>query len=353
MQRRSLLMAALGAVGGGGEAWANEVLDRPARTSALAARRLVTGIARAGDALVAVGQRGHIVRSANSGWSWTQAAVPVSSDLTAVRFVDAEAGYATGHDGVVLGTRDGGRNWKRLLDGRTVNWLVLEHMKKRAAAAQATEQDRKLLGEAQRNLEAGPDKPFLDLCFANVNEGFVVGAYGLVMHTADGGRQWTPWFDRIDNPQLLNLYAICASGGALYVAGEAGLLLKLDREAGRFVALASPYKGSLFGLTATSAGVLAWGMRGNAFLGTDGGAAWASITTDLSASIVGAAVASDGTVALADQSGGIVASKDGGRSFLQSRLRSQAPLAALAFAGGNHALVVGGPRGLATLELAT
>ncbi|MGJ7512699.1 WD40/YVTN/BNR-like repeat-containing protein [Variovorax sp. GT1P44] len=356
MQRRSMLLAALGALAASGTtvaaaaAAASDVLDRPARMSPLAAERLITGIARAGDRLVAVGQRGHIVHSEDGGRLWVQAMVPVSSDLTAVSFVDAKVGYATGHDGVVLGTLDGGHGWTRLLDGRQVNTLVLDHMQRRVAASDATEQDRKLLVEAQRNAEAGPDKPFLDLCFVSANEGFVVGAYGLILRTADGGKTWEPWFDRADNPNLLNLYAVRAHRGAIYIAGEAGLLLKLDAGAQRFTVLPSPYKGSLFGLASTKAGVLAYGMRGNAFLSTDEGAAWSPVNTGLAASIVAGAVATNGTVALVDQAGGIALSIDGGLSFTRSPLRSQVPLAAVAFAS-TTSLVVGGPRGLRSIDL--
>jgi photosystem II stability/assembly factor-like uncharacterized protein len=320
--------------------------------SALAGQRLITGIARAGDRLVAVGQRGHIVHSDDGGRVWIQSLVPVSSDLTAVSFVDAKVGYATGHDGIVLGTRDGGHDWTRLLDGRQANALVLSHMQLRVAAPDAGEADRKLLGEAQRNAEAGPDKPFLDLCFVSANEGFVVGAYGLVLRTSDGGKTWESWFDRADNPSLLNLYAVRAVRGSIYIAGEGGLLLKLDREAGRFVALNSPYKGSYFGLAATSSGVLAFGMRGNAFLSVDEGATWEPVKTGLTASIVGAAVSDAGTLALVDQGGAIAISGDGGRNFAIPPLHSQMPLAAVAFSGKTE-LVLGGPRGLRTIDLTT
>lgn len=349
MQRRSVLLAAL-AGAGSAAIRASEVLERPARMSPLAPQRLVTGIARAGDALVAVGQRGHIVVSTDGGQNWAQAIVPVSSDLTAVRFVDAKVGYATGHDGVVLGTRDGGRSWERLLDGRKANALLLGHMKRRTAEPDASDTDRELLEEAQRNAVAGPDKPFLDLCFTSAEEGFVVGAYGLIMRTADGGRTWEPWFDRMDNSGLLNLYSICFARGAHYVAGEGGLLLKLERDANRFQALPSPYKGSYFGVAATRAGVLAYGMRGNAFLSEDAGATWASVATGLSASIVANAFAADGTLVLVDQAGAIARHSDASSRFTLSNLRSQAPLAAVAFAG-ETSLVVGGPRGLAMIDL--
>ncbi|MDM0082890.1 YCF48-related protein [Variovorax sp. J31P179] len=355
MQRRSMLLAAIGSLaashaGAGADAAVGEVLDRPVRMSPLADQRLITGIARAGERLVAVGQRGHIVHSEDGGRVWVQALVPVSSDLTAVSFVDAKVGYATGHDGVVLGTRDGGHDWTRLIEGRQVNRLVLEHMQRRVAASDAGEQDKKLLAEALRNAEAGPDKPFLDLCFTSVSEGFVVGAYGLILRTADGGKTWEPWFDRTDNPGLLNLYAIRAHLGSIYIAGEGGLLLKLDRDMQRFRELTSPYKGSYFGLAATNAGVLAYGMRGNAFLSVDDGASWEPAKTGLTASIIGNAVGADGMLALVDQGGAIAVSGDGGRNFATPSLRSPMPLAAVAFSSKTE-LVVGGLRGLRIVEL--
>ncbi|MDM0015412.1 YCF48-related protein [Variovorax sp. J22P168] len=349
MQRRGLLLATLGSLASAA-APAADAPERPARSSALAGQRLVTGIARAGDRLVAVGQRGHILHSSDGARSWVQAAVPTSVDLTAVAFADEAVGYATGHEGTVLGTRDGGRRWERLLDGRQANALVLDHMQRRVASPDAREQDRKLLDEARRNAEAGPDKPFLDLCFTDAANGFVVGAYGLALRTRDGGRRWEPWFDRIDNAGLLNLYAICASGGALYVAGEGGLLLRREREGSRFEALSSPYPGSFFGIVATRAGVLAFGMRGHACLSGDDGRSWRPVATGLPASIVSGAVAADGTVVLVDQAGNIVRSADGGLHFGASGLQPTMPLAAVAFADA-RTLVLGGPRGLRSVEL--
>jgi len=353
VKRREMLLAALGAAAAGhASATADDTLERPARTSALASRRLITGLAAADGVVVAVGQRGHIVVSTDQGRSWTQASVPVSSDLTAVRLVNARVGYAVGHDGVVLGTRDGGRTWTRLLDGRALNTLVLEHMRRRVASTDATEQDRQLLTEALRNVEAGPDKPLLDLHFSNEQEGFIVGAYGLVLHTADGGGHWTPWLERVDNPQLLNLYAVCASQGRVYIAGEAGVLLRLDTQAGRFRALASPYKGSFFGLAAAPAGILAYGMRGNAFLSADQGETWKPVPTGLAASVVANAVGPDGTVVLADQGGALVLSRDGARTFAPAPVRSREPLAAVAFSS-TRTLVLGASRGLSAIELTT
>jgi photosystem II stability/assembly factor-like uncharacterized protein len=345
MQRRDFI-AACAALGCGAAAAKGDTADTPATASSLAGKRLITGLARAGEqALVAVGQRGHVLRSTDGGLNWTQAQVPVSSDLAAVQFVDARVGHAVGHDGVVLRSEDGGAHWTRVLDGRTANQLVLDHMQRKVAAGGSAE-DRQLLDEAQRNLELGPDKPLLDLWFSSANEGFVIGAYNLIFRTTDGGKSWLPWFDRIDNPKLLNLYAIRPALGTLVIAGEAGLLLKLDAAAQRFQALPSDYKGSFFGVLGTPAGALAFGMRGNVQLNP--GSGWQPLRSGLAASITAGDVDGD-RVLLVDQAGGVVLSRDGGRQFARIDIGAPMPLAAAVLAA--DAAVLGGPRGLRRVEL--
>ena len=328
----------------------DDPLEIPVRVSDLAQRRPITSLARAGaDCVVAVGERGHVLRSTDGGKSWVQARVPLSSDLTAVQFVDAKIGYAVGHDGVVLKSEDGGATWRKLLDGRAANALLLKHMQA-LADADGSDDVRRLLDEARRNAEAGPDKPFLDLWFADANEGFVVGAYNLIFKTIDGGKSWQPWFERTDNPTLLNLHAIRPAKNALYIAGEGGLLLKLDAAARRFKALASPYKGSFFGLVGTSVGVLVFGMRGNAFLSRDEGQTWRPLVTSLAGSITAGDARADGRVALVDQAGNVAFSRDGGDSFSRISAQPSMPLSTVAFA--RESLVLGGVRGLRALDLA-
>ena len=160
-------------------------LDAPAMQSPLAARSMLQGVTKAGSRLVAVGQRGHVVYSADNGASWKQASVPVSSDLTAVFFVDDKQGWAVGHDGVVLHTVDAGEKWSLQLSGRAVNDLLLASMERKVAADPASEETKKLLAEAQRYKEQGADKPFLDVWFADAQNGYVVGAYNLIFRTRD------------------------------------------------------------------------------------------------------------------------------------------------------------------------
>lgn len=324
-----------------------DVLDRPAQMSPLASKKLLQMVAAAGDRLVAVGPRGHILTSTD-GQTWTQSAVPVSSDLTAVFFVNDTSGWAVGHDGVILASADGGLTWTRQLDGRSANEALVKHLQARAAAEPQSKEIAALLGEAQRFAEQGPDKPFLDVWFENDKVGYVVGAYNLVLATTDGGRNWQPWFDRTDNPGLLNLYAIRPAAGGLYIAGETGLVMKLDAAAGRFRAVPVDYKGSLFGLVDAGDAVLVFGLRGNAFRSDDGGRRWQKVDTGLPATVVSGLRTRNGNVVLADQGGRIAVSSDGGRTFSRLPLERTVPVTAIAESGADR-LVASGPLGVVPL----
>ncbi len=322
-------------------------LQRPARISPLAQQRLINSIAALSPThLIAVGQRGHVVVSANAGAAWTQVKSPLSSDLTAVQFLDAQRGYAVGHDGVVLASTDGGAQWTKILDGTAANALALEQLK----GTPASEERDRLLGELERNKSAGPDKPLLDLYFTNPQEGFVVGAYNLIFQTRDGGKSWQSWYDRSDNSdKLFNLYGIRAHKGKLFVVGEAGLLMRLDTERQRFVRLDADYKGSFFGLLDAGDALIAYGMRGNAVISRDGGASWEPLASGLQASITASSRGPDASLWLADQLGNVSVSRDGGKNFAAVKLPVSMPLAAIYATSGM--LVLAGARGIRSVSL--
>ncbi|MEJ5989895.1 YCF48-related protein [Ramlibacter sp. PS3R-8] len=315
MNARHFLMAlaagiALAAVADSGAApgW-TDVLDTPAVRSPLAARGLLNGLARAGGRIVAVGQRGHILWSDNAGQDWQQASVPASSDLVAVHFPTPAKGWAVGHDGVVLHTADAGKSWTRQRDGRP----------------------------------DAADVPLLDVWFRDDRHGYAVGAFGTLLETRDGGASWGAT-QLADNPKKLHLYAVRPVGDDLWIAGEQGLLLKMDRASGRFVAVALPYQGTLFGVTGTASAVLVHGLRGNVLRSSDGGANWQPVATNVQVGITASAV-DGGRILLASQAGHLFVSSDDGAKFSAVALERPFPAAAVLGTAPGRVLVAG-PRGV-------
>jgi photosystem II stability/assembly factor-like uncharacterized protein len=329
-----------------------DVLDTPALMSPLASKSLMQAVTVAGNRTIAVGQRGHIVISSDGGATWKQSPVPVSSDLTAVYFVDDKQGWAVGHDGVILHTGDGADKWEVQLNGLTANDLLVAAMERKVAAEPSSEEAKRLLAEAQRYKEQGADKPFLDVWFADALNGYAVGAYSMIFKTADGGKSWQPWFDRTENPKFFNLYAIRPAAGSVYIAGEGGLVLKLDQASQRFKAVSPQYNGSLFGVTEAKGAVVVYGLRGNVFRSEDGGAHWTKVDAGLPATVVSATRTPQGTTILADVGGRLAASTDGAQTFTRMTLKNPMPLTAIADLGEGR-LALTGPRGVTVSEALT
>ncbi len=202
-------------------------LDKPAEASPLAQHSQLLAITRAGSRLVAAGMRGHILYSDDDGRTWIQAKVPVSVALTALSFPTPQQGWAAGHSGVVLHTGDGGQNWELQLDGRRTATDMIAFYE--GLAGGGDEAAARLVQELPINWQDGPEQPWLGVRFADEQQGFVGGAFNLMLETRDGGRSWTPWTHRVDNPDALHLNAIEKIGSALYMPSERGVVFRLGR----------------------------------------------------------------------------------------------------------------------------
>lgn len=288
-------------------------LDEPAMRNRLAARSPLLAITGAGQRLVAVGYRGLVVYSDDDGKTWTQASVPVSSDLVAVSFPTDKLGWAVGHGGVVLHTVDGGTRWVKQFDGRQAAQVAVDAYERRLGEGPAIE---RLLAEERSFIDGGGTQPFLGLHFENERVGYVVGTFNRIFRTEDGGSTWTPWMERTDNPDGLHFNAVAGRGANVYLAGEQGMVWRLHRASGRFVRVPTGYSGTLFGvLPLSGTSLLAYGMRGSVYRSTDSGDTWQRVPVSTLAGVTNGELLADGSVVLVTQAGGIEISRDQGRTF--------------------------------------
>lgn len=357
-RRRALGGLLLGAGGWALAAWAApaarlaDPMDRPAALRAQAHTATMLGLARSGSRLLAVGERGLIVRSDNQGLTWQQASVPVSVTLTAVAFASPQVAWAVGHAGVVLRSTDGGAHWTRVLDGRAVADLHLKQTEARLAGSAADDAAAQgALALAQQLVSDGPDKPWLGLHFESERVGWLFGAYGLMLRTEDAGASWQSWMHRLDNPRGLHLYGLAVRGETRLLCGEQGLLLKSVDGGQRFTALSSPYRGSFFTADITPQGELvACGLRGHAWRSRDGGASFDELAAPGPASFTGSAWLADGRLLLVNQAGQVLAYNAQQAALVPLAIAPLPPLSAL-LQTDDRRLVVAGFGGAMTIDL--
>lgn len=285
-------------------AWAKnafDVLEQPAKQTPLALRSAIIGVEAVDGKLIGVGNRGHILIAEDQLASLQQESVPVSADLTAVHFHNSQLGWVVGHDGVVLRTLDGGKTWERLLDGGELNDLVVayyEALHSRQPEVHITT----ALEEARRSQSAGAGVGLMDVWFKDSREGYIVGAFGLLLKTLDGGDNWIPQMHLVENPGGMHLYAISGEENDLYIVGEQGLFLHRD-ETEAFSAIKTPYHGTFFGLTVDGDRVALFGLRGHAFLTSNRGRTWQTLAAETTRSFVSGLFRADGKLLLLDQAG--------------------------------------------------
>ncbi|TDF85617.1 YCF48-related protein [Pseudomonas sp. H9] len=299
--------------------WANTAEAATAETqvysteSAKAEKSLLLDVTRAGNRLIAVGDRGHILFSDDQGKSWTQSKVPTRQLLTAVYFVDDKHGWAVGHDAQVLVSADGGVTW--------------------------TKQFEDLQREA----------PLLDVWFNDTQHGFAVGAYGALLETTDGGKQWNDVADRLDNEDQFHLNGIAkVKEAGLFIVGEQGSMFRSSDDGQTWQKLEGPYQGSLFGVigTAQPRTLLAYGLRGNLYRSTDFGDSWQQIELKaargaLEFGLASATLLDDGSLVLVGNGGSVLRSSDDGQSFSVFNRADRVALAGVSGKNGGGLVLVG------------
>ena len=352
--RRCTVVLAFGLVGVLSPAQAATVfpaLARPALQVKAPERQVLQTAARAGERIVAIGERGLVVLSDDQGQRWRQARqVPVSVSLTALSFVDTQRGWAVGHGGVILHTADGGETWTRQADGVALAKAALADAEQRAAQRPGDAAAERALADARRLVDDGADKPLLDVRFIDARRGWVVGAYNLFFETTDGGATWRSVSTRLDNPRALHLNALAVRGQTVFIAGEQGVLYRSLDAGQSFKALASPYKGSWFSVALGDDGaVTVGGLRGNAFRSADGGASWSAIEGLPPVSIVAASASADGGVLLSNQAGQLFVAR-GNAPAQPLRVAPMPPLNGLLVLG-RQAVVALGFGGAISLDL--
>ncbi len=275
----------------------------PRHTPALAATRVPVDrmhfntLARAGSNLVAGGELGHILWSADEGKTWQSANVEPRryALITEIVFEGDKLGMAVGHEGQILRSEDGGKNWKELaFDEKN--------------------------GEPLMSIARLPSGAWL-----------AVGAFGRALTSSDDGRSWVKAELTGAEDKHLNRIVKARDGSRWLMLGERGLVLT-STDAGQSWRVVPPfYNGSLYGaVELPGGGWVAYGMRGNAFHADADVQTWVKSRIPAPISMLGHAIAADGSLLLTGQGGIVLRSTDRGASFTIVRGGDRAALTDIA-----------------------
>jgi photosystem II stability/assembly factor-like uncharacterized protein len=182
----------------------------------------------------------------------------------------------------------------------------------------------------------------------DANRVFAVGAYGLCLVTADGGKSWQK---RELIPDDCHLNRISRGpAGTLYLAGERGTLLRSKDQGETWEPIRAPYEGSFYGIVAVDgATILAHGLRGRLFRSTDDGASWTTVPTPQPALLATAVRRMSGYVVFGGPARSVLVSSDAGKSVRASTVGRTTAIAEL-LELNNGALLALGEEGPSLLE---
>lgn len=308
----------------------------PAEIMPRADKDLALDVTWTGERYVAVGDRGHLLVSADAQ-DWIQVPMPVRAALTSVHFVDAQHGWVVGHDAVILRTTDGGRHWE------------------------------------MQQFEPELEEPLHDVMFLDRDRGIAVGAYGLAFWTEDGGETWQDYEApaiRGDEFHINRIFPL--ADGRLFAVGEYGLLAVSDGWGAEWRRLQPPYDSSFFGgMPLADGGVLIYGLRGTVYVSRDlsevptieegfdpvlgggeslTGKGWTEIKTGTTNSMFGGVDLPDGGFVLVGLNGEIVHLSRSIEVQARKNTESESPLAA-AQLGPDGGLILVGEGGIERAEL--
>ncbi|MCU7891952.1 MAG: hypothetical protein KZQ78_10210 [Candidatus Thiodiazotropha sp. (ex Ustalcina ferruginea)] len=150
--------------------------------------------------------------------------------------------------------------------------------------------------------------PLLDVYFSNPSNGFAVGVYNKLYLTHDGGKSWQIAQDRVENPDEWHLISIAVSDDKFYVTSEMGLLFVSEDGGESFSPLQTDHTGTFHGILSRenvdgTDQLVLFGVGGKLFTTLDDGESWIEIDTGTTAGLFGGTWLADGGVMLVGADG--------------------------------------------------
>ena len=264
------------------------------------------------DKQIAVGKFGLIFLTQDNGKTWQLRPSNTTKALAAVSFADPAHGFIVGSGGSVLASTDGGMNWQPQNSGTKDQLLAVRAVSPQLAFAvgafgtlistadggQAWEKHELKWDNLIERLvkEGGYLEPNLNAVeFPSSEQGWVVGEFGLILHTGDGGKTWVSQRYGSDFPQLYAVKFIDDRRG--WAVGQAGNVVHTTDGGKNWSAFELNTKRDLYAIAMEGErGVIAG--EGVLFVSGDGGATWKAVSSAEEQSYAGIALKESAALAV-------------------------------------------------------
>jgi photosystem II stability/assembly factor-like uncharacterized protein len=238
-----------------------------------------------------VGELGRVFHTADGGATWYRQEVATKRPFLAVACVDAETAWIAGKEGIVYRTTDAGRTWTLVPTGSNRHVFTLQFATPQRGhgagdfgtmvhtedggktwTTQTVPPDVQLPESA---LDTGVDPGDVNLyalSFGDPDHAWLVGEFGTVLASADGGRTWKQQHSPVEST-LFGVHFVDAQRG--WAVGIDSVILRTEDGGASWRAQPPPVAQRSF-YDVFVAGEQGWivGNAGTAVKSVDGGATW-------------------------------------------------------------------------------
>jgi len=197
------------------------------------------------DRAIVIGYRGKILETPDSGRTWNVVRSPTDRGLYSIRFADAQNGWICGQAGLILVTKDGGKTWTEQTSNTdtylfavypvsaTHVYAVGDKSTLDETTDGGTTWKPRKIAQGREGISADialavQDPIFYDVEFANEQNGWIVGEFGTIKHTSDGGKTWVEQQDSLLGAGIVDIFDLPTLFGVHFVNNQEGVAAGLE-----------------------------------------------------------------------------------------------------------------------------
>jgi len=177
------------------------------------------------NSFILLGYRSMMAKSDDGGANWKKLTPPTKRNLTRLAFADGKKGWGVGHEGIILTTENGGDTWTEQKSGTknslfdlaimspTNVWAIGDqssvlHTTDGGQNWSVRKVEISMIGVREDMTLAISDPIFYGVSCVDENTCWVVGEFGQIRFTKDGGQTWDAQHGNLLGPKFRDIMGL-------------------------------------------------------------------------------------------------------------------------------------------------